>query len=145
MKQFDIDTADVYEIACEKYSESDIIEKALAGFVRGARSGSCVFDMETHELRTRSTSTGEYAQDDTGVVLYVIEQNILGDETFSVSDWLTKDEIADWKENYPDCSTEDYIVQHTDDTLEERLSNILEHYFDWDFVSEKIATQFEVE
>ncbi len=145
MKQFDIDAADIFEIVYNTFTKSDIIENALAGFVRGARSGLCVFDLETQELRTRSESTGEYAQDDTGVVLYVIEQNTIGDETFSMSDWLTKDEIADWKENYPDCSTEDYIVQHTDDTLEDRLENILEHYFDWDFVSEKIAAQFEVE
>ncbi|HZJ68501.1 MAG TPA: hypothetical protein VFD28_00640 [Candidatus Eisenbacteria bacterium] len=144
MKKFDIDAADIYEIVCENFSESDIIEKAMKGFVRGSLSGICVFDMETQELRTRSEASGEYVQDDTGVVLYVIEQNTIGDETFSMSDWLTNDEIADWKENYPDCSTEDYIVQHTDDTLEDRLENILEHYFDWDFVSEKIAAQFEV-
>jgi hypothetical protein len=139
---YKIDAADVYDIVREKYDESDIVSAAIKGLRHGYKSGQAVFDIEKQTLYTRSVGTGEYIQGDKDVVLYTVDQNILGNESFADEDWLTEEEIADMKTK--DVSVFEYIKKYTDDTVESRLANILEHYFDWDELAETISRQFEV-
>jgi hypothetical protein len=137
MKKLDVN--EIYEIIREKYDESDIVSAAMAGFVHGYKSGQAVFDIEKHTIYTRSVGTGEYVQNDKDVILYTVDQNILGNESFADEDWLTEKEISDWESR--DMGRQEYIEKHTNDTVESRLQEILEHYFEWDDVYEKIKLQ----
>ena len=139
---YKIDAADVYDIVREKYDESDIVSAAMVGLVHGYKSGEAVFDIEKHTIYTRSLGTGEYVQNDKDVVLYTVDQNILGNESFADDDWLTEKEISDWESR--DMGRQEYIKKYTSDTVESRLADILEHYFDWDELAETISRQFEV-
>ena len=134
---YKIDAADVYDIVREKYDESDIVSTAMAGLVHGYKSGGAVFDIEKHTIYTRSVGTGEYIQGDKDIVLYTIDQNILGD--FADEDWLTEEEISDWESR--DMGRQEYIEKYTDDTVESRLQEILEFYFDWDEIYRSISYQ----
>lgn len=136
---YKIDAADVYDIVREKYDESDIVSAAMAGFFPGFKSGYAVLDVEKHTIFTRSLGAGEYVPNDKDIVLYAIDQNILGDACFADEDWLTEEEIADMKTK--DVSVFEYIEKYTDDTVESRLQEILEFYFDWDEVYGSISYQ----
>ena len=136
---YKIDAADVYDIVREKYDESDIVSAAMAGLVHGYKSGQAVFDIEKHTIYTRSVGTGEYVQNDKDVVLYTVDQNILGNESFADDDWLTEEEISDWESR--DMGRQEYIEKYTDDTVESRLQEILEFYFDWDEIYRSISYQ----
>lgn len=142
---YKIDAADVYDIVREKYDESDIVKKATAGLVHEARSGMCMFDIDNHTIYTRSLTDSEEVRGCKDVLLYKIEANILANECFADDDWLTEDEIVDWQQRYPDMSKFDYVVECTDDDVNERLEQILIHYFDWDAVAETIRGQFSAE
>jgi len=140
MKKLDVN--EIYEIIREKYDENDIVEAAIKGLRHGYKSGQAVFDIEKHTIYTRSLGTGEYVQNDKDVVLYTVDQNILGNESFADDDWLTEKEISDWESR--DMGRQEYIKKYTSDTVESRLAGILEHYFDWDELAETISRQFEV-
>jgi hypothetical protein len=138
---YKIDAADVYDIVREKYDESDIVSAAMAGLVHGYKSGEAVFDIEKHTIYTRSLGASEYVPNDKDIVLYTIDQNILGNESFADEDWLTEEEIADMKTKDDDISVYEYIEKYTDDTVESRLQEILEFYFDWDEIYRSISYQ----
>lgn len=125
------------EIIREKFVEKDIVGAAMAGFSPGLKSGYAVLDVEKHDIYTRSLGVGEYVPNDKDIVLYSIDQNILCD--FADEDWLTEEEIADMKTK--DVSVFEYIEKYTDDTVENRLQEILEFYFDWDEIYRSISYQ----
>lgn len=137
MKKLDVN--EIYEIILEKYDESDIVSAAMAGLVHGYKSGEAVFDIEKHTIYTRSLGASEYVPKDKDIVLYTIDQNILGNESFADEDWLTEEEIADMKTK--DVSVFEYIEKYTNDTVESRLQEILEFYFDWDEIYRSISYQ----
>ena len=122
---------EIYETIREKYDESDIVGAAMAGFCPGFKSGYAVFDVEKHTIYTRSLGAGEHVPNDKDIVLYRIDQNILGDACFADEDWLTEEEIAE--KTRMETSVFEYIEKYTDDTVERRLQDILEFYFDWAF------------
>lgn len=131
------DVNEIYETIREKYDASDIVGAAMAGFFPRLKSGYAVLDIEKHDIYTRSLGVGEYVPNDKDIVLYSIDQNILCD--FAEKDWLTEGEIADMKTK--DVSVLEYIEKYTDDTVETRLQEILEFYFDWDELYESISYQ----
>ena len=133
------DVNEIYEIILEKHDESDIVSAAMAGLVHGYKSGEAVFDIEKHTIYTRSLGASEYVPNDKDIVLYSIDQNILGNESFADEDWLTEEEIAGMKTK--DVSVFEYIEKYTDDTVESRLQEILEFYFDWDEIYRSISYQ----
>ena len=139
MKKLDVN--EIYEIILEKYDESDIVSAAMAGLVHGYKSGEAVFDIEKHTIYTRSLGASEYIPNDKDIVLYTIDQNILGNSCFADEDWLTEEEIADMKTKDDDISVYEYIEKYTDDTVESRLQEILEFYFDWDEIYRSISYQ----
>lgn len=126
---YKLNAADVYEIVRKNYNERDIVGAAMAGFFPGFKTGYAVFDIENQTIYTRSLSANEYVPDDRDIVLYEIDQNILADACFADEDWLTEEEIADMRTK--DIGLFEYIERYTDDTVENRLQEILEFYFDW--------------
>lgn len=136
---YKLNAADVYDIVRKKYDESDIVSAAMAGFFPGFKSGYAIFDVENQTIYTRSLSANEYVPDDRDIVLYEIDQNILADSCFADEDWLTEEEIADMRTK--DVGVLEYIEKYTDDTVENRLQEILEFYFDWNEIYRAILQE----
>ena len=132
----------------ENLSTSDIVHAAMEGWKNGGkfRDGYCVYNYETGELESVTLGQNEEIIDDERIYLLKVPENILGNNGYEMEDWLTLDEIDDMKKKEEEgeyLSPEDYIEKYTDDTVEERLEEILLHYFeedglDWDSIESQL-------
>ena len=132
----------------ENLFPSDIVEKAMGGWLKSGKKkdGIAVYDWENKKLESISLGTGEEIRGDERIYLYTVPHNILGNNGYEVEDWLTEEEIEDMKKKEEEgeyLSPEDYIEKYTDDTVEERLEEILLHYFeedgiDWDSIESQL-------
>jgi hypothetical protein len=119
----------------ENLFPSDIVEKAMEGWLKSGKKkdGIAVYDPETRKLESISLGTGEEIRGDERIYLYTIPHNILGNNGYELEDWLSPEEIDDMKKREEEgeyLSPEDYIEKYTDDSVEERLEEILLYYFD---------------
>ena len=136
----------------ENLFPSDIVEKAMGGWLKSGKKkdGIAVYDWENKKLESISLGTGEEIRGDERIYLYTVPHNILGNNGYEVEDWLTEEEIEDMKKKEEEgeyLSPEDYIEKYTDDTVEERLEEILLHYFeedgiDWDSIEFQLDNIF---
>lgn len=132
----------------ENLLSSDIVHAAMEGWLKAGKrkDGYAVYDPEAEELETLSLGTGEEIRGDERIYLYTVPQNIMGNNGYELEDWLTEEEIEDMKKREEEgeyLSPEDYIEKYTDDTVEERLEEILLHYFeedgiDWDSIESQL-------
>ena len=132
----------------ENLSISDIVHTAMEGWLKAgkAKDGYAVYDPEAEELETLSLGTGEEIIGDKRIYLYKVPENILGNNGYETEDWLTPEEIEDMKkreEKGEYLSPENYIEKYTDDTVEERLEEIVLYYLeedglDWDSIESQL-------
>lgn len=132
----------------ENLFPSDIVHTAMEGWLKAGKrkDGYAVYDPEEKKLESLSLGTGEEIRGDKRIYLYKVSQNILGNNGYEVEDWLTEEEIDDMKKKEEEgeyLSPEDYIEKYTDDTVEERLEEIVLHYFeedglDWDSIESQL-------
>jgi len=121
----------------ENLLSSDIVHAAMEGWLKAGKrkDGYAVYDPEEKKLESLSLGTGEEIIGDKRIYLLKVPENILGNNGYEVEDWLTEEEIEDMKKKEEEgeyLSPEDYIEKYTDDSVEERLEEILLHYFEED-------------
>lgn len=121
----------------EKLSLSDIVGKAMEGWKNGGkfRDGYAAYDYESGEIESVTLGQGQELVKDERIYLLKVPENILGNNGYEMEDWLTEEEIDDMKkkeEEGEELSPEEYIEKYTDDSVEERLEEILLHYFEED-------------
>lgn len=116
----------------ENLFPSDIVEKAMEGWLKSGKKkdGIAVYDWENKKLESISLGIGEEIRGDERVYLYKVPENILGNNGYELEDWLAPEEIEDMESKCEGLSVEGYIEKYTDDTVEERLEEILLYYFD---------------
>lgn len=132
----------------ENLFPSDIVEKAMEGWLKSGKrkNGYAVYDPEEKKLESLSLGTGEEIRGDERIYLFKVSQNIMGNNGYMEEDWLTPEEIDDMKKKEEEgeyLSPEDYIEKYTDDSVEERLEEILLYYFeeggiDWDSIESQL-------
>lgn len=132
----------------ENLFPSDIVHAAMEGWKNGgkARDGYAVYDPETGELESVTLGQGQEIIDDERIYLLKVPENILGNNGYETEDWLTPEEIEDMKKREEEgeyLSPENYIEKYTDDSVEERLEEILLYYFeedgiDWDSIESQL-------
>lgn len=116
----------------ENLFPSDIVHTAMEGWLKAGKrkDGYAVYDPEEKKLESLSLGTGEEIRGDERIYLYTVPQNIMGNNGYMEEDWLTEEEIEDMESKCEGLSVEGYIEKYTDDTVEERLEEILLYYFD---------------
>lgn len=132
----------------ENLFPSDIVEKAMEGWLKSGKrkNGYAVYDPEEKKLESLSLGTGEEIRGDERIYLFKVSQNIMGNNGYMEEDWLTPEEIDDMKKKEEEgeyLSPEDYIEKYTDDSVEERLEEILLYYFDEGLNWESIEWQLD--
>lgn len=118
----------------ENLFPSDIVEKAMEGWLKSGKrkNGYAVYDPEEKKLEALSLGTGKEIRGDERIYLLKVPENILGNNGYELEDWLTPEEIEDMESKCEGLSVEEYIEKYTDDAVEDRLENILLHYFEED-------------
>lgn len=100
----------------EELSIADIVETAFKAWIPGKADGYCVYDPDTDELVGVTLTQNEWIPDDKRIYLYCIGQNLLGNNGYTEEDWLTPDEIEEWKKKneelgYYGVSPEDFLEE----------------------------------
>ncbi len=132
----------------EKLDKAEVVKKAFEAWVPGMKDGICVYDPVVNELKGISFSQNEWIPGDNRIYLYKISANIMANNGFVECDWLDESEIRDMQnriqEGKDDLYPESYIEKYTDDTVEDRLLDILIFYlenddFDYDNIEQQIS------
>lgn len=131
----------------ENISIADIVKAAMEAWIQGGKvkDGCSVFNIETKGLEGIALAPSEET-DNRLVFLYKVPANILGNNGYDVNDWLSPDEALDFETRVANgeyLSPEEYVEKYTEDSIEERLEEILlycleKEGLDWDSIEWQI-------
>ncbi len=121
----------------ENLDKVEVVKKAFDAWRPGKKDGICVYDPSTNELKGISLGQNEWIISDSRIYLYKIPSNLMGNNGFIDEDWLYPDELQDMRKRQEtdeewDLYPEEYIRKYTNDTVEDRLLDILIFYLEND-------------